>query len=115
MPRPYIGQALTVNALAREISARQAVEENTARDILADAVESIVRSIKAGRRVHLTGLGTFRTRDYKAMTHTTHLGKTDVPARAYPVFNPAKHLRALPPRGDMPDPQRSIIDECPFL
>lgn len=112
--RNYVSQSLTVGTLAREIGERQGIGEHAARAVLADALESIVRSLKTGRRVHLAGLGTLKTKNYKGQNHTTCRGQCDVPARAYPVFKPAKHLRSLPPREELPEVQHSGMDECPL-
>lgn len=113
--RKYISSAITVSTLARKVSELHSISEREAHAILAYAVETIAGAIKGGRRVHLTGLGTFTTRNWKAKEQHTTLGMMSVPARAYPAFRPAKHLKYLPVREPLPEPQPSAIDECPFL
>jgi nucleoid DNA-binding protein len=105
---------VTVGTLARTLSANYGVSERMAFSLLREGVDMIASALIDGQRVHLMGLGTFRTKNYKARTHMTSRGQADVPARAYPVFRPAKHLKALPQRVELPEPTPSLMDECPI-
>lgn len=113
--RGYHAKSMTVGTLARTLSSNYGVSERLAFNLLREGVDMIASALIDGQRVHLTGLGTFRTKNYKGQTHRTCRGQADVPARAYPVFRPAKHLKGLPPRVDLPESTSSPIDECPFL
>lgn len=115
MGRGYHSKDVTVSTLARKVSELHGISEREAHGILSGTVELITRAIKSGQRVHLTGLGTFTTRNHKAKEQNTCIGPVSIPARAYPFFRPAKHLKALPPRETPPEPERSPIDDCPFL
>jgi nucleoid DNA-binding protein len=115
MSRGYQAKAVTVGTLARTLSANYGVSERMAYSLLREGLDLITSALVDGQRVHLTGLGTFTTRNWKAKEQTTHMGPMTVPARAYPAFRPAKHLKALPVRETLPEPQPSAIDECPFL
>jgi nucleoid DNA-binding protein len=100
--RNYISSAITVSTLARKVSELHSISEREAHALLSGVFEMITGAIKSGRRVHLTGLGTFTTRNWKAKEQHTTLGMMTVPARAYPAFRPAKHLKALPVREPLP-------------
>ena len=114
MGRDYESQSVTVGTLARTLSTTHGVSEHLAFALLRESVGIISDALVEGRRVHLAGLGTFKTKNYKGMDHTTHFGKINVPERARPVFRPAKCLTGLPPRVDLPEPRPSLMDECPM-
>ena len=114
MGRDYKSKAVTVGTLARTLSANYGVSERLAFSLLRESVDMIASALIDGQRVHLVGLGTFRTKNYKGMGYVGRLGRVDVPERAYPVFRPAKHLKALPPREELPEPAPSLMDECPI-
>lgn len=97
MGRQFVSKSMTISTLARQLSTTYAVSERLAYAILREGVDLITSALVDGQRVHLAGLGTFKTRQKAAEKgRETPYGVVDVPDRTRAYYTPAKWLKSLP-------------------
>ncbi len=67
-------------------------------EVIVEAIfESVVRSLRAGEKIEIRGLGSFRTRERQSrIGRNPKTGaRVDVPAKRIPYFKPSKELKDL--------------------
>jgi DNA-binding protein HU-beta len=92
---------MTKQDLVKEVAARTGVSQNTANNVLNAILQIITESIKSGKKVTLTGFGTFQRILRAARTFKTPPGKdgkgatksVKKEARYAPKFAPSEVLK----------------------
>jgi DNA-binding protein HU-beta len=92
---------MTKQELVKEIAARTGVSQNTANSVLNATLQIITESVKSGKKVTLTGFGTFQRVMRAARTFRTPPGKdgkgqtksVTKEARYHPKFSPSEVLK----------------------
>lgn len=96
-PKSSSGKSKTVSKadLIRSVAEESNTSRNDVKAVLDQMLNSISDHLDAGKKVQLTGFGTFEVRGRKARTGvrpgTTE--RIDIPASKYPAFKPGKGLK----------------------
>ena len=88
---------LTKAELVEEVSRSAQVTKKQAEEIVQTVFETIVDSLRLGRKVELRGFGSFRIRNRGArIGRNPKTGnRVEVPPKRIPYFKPGKELREL--------------------
>ena len=88
---------LTKADLVEEVARVTQLTKKQAESIVNLVFQTIVDSLRAGRKIELRGFGSFRIRNRGArIGRNPKTGeKVDVPAKRIPYFKPGKELREL--------------------
>jgi nucleoid DNA-binding protein len=91
------GNIVKIKDLAQKMVEKFNLTKKEAVEILNWLSQEIGSNLKAGYKVKITGLGTFKVRERKARTAINpRTGeKVEVPATRVPKFTPAKDLKEL--------------------
>src|SRR5258708_3719696 len=93
---------MTKADLIDEVSRLAELTRKDSKVIVKPILDSVVRSLRAGDKIEIRGLGSFRTRQRKPRVgRNPKTGeRVEVPAKKIPFFKPSKELKDLVNEGD---------------
>ena len=88
---------MTKTELIEEVSRDVDITRKDSEMIIEAVFDSVVRALRAGDKVEIRGLGSFRTRQRQApVGRNPKTGaRVEVPAKRIPYFKPSKELKDL--------------------
>ena len=88
-------EGLTKAELVEEVSRSAQVTKKQAEEIVQTVFETIVESLRLGRKVELRGFGSFRIRNRGARVGRNPKtgNRVEVPPKRIPYFKPGKELK----------------------